>query len=212
MYKVTVAICCYRQKQWLYRCLRSLCNQTMPKDDYEVVVVNDDPSQNLSDICEQVSDDINIRLINNDINIGLPASLNKILKTAKGQYFVRVDSDDYVSKHFLYMLSCYLDVGRRDQAVACDYQKVDDCGKSLGRHSATSEQIACGVMFTYESLCSVGYYNEEWRMREVHELLNRFTEKYRMGHLDVPLYRYRMHTENRTNTDEVKEYDEKLNG
>jgi len=211
VYKVTVAICCYRQKEWLYRCLRSLCNQTMPKEKYEVIVVNDDPLQNLSDICDQVSDAINIRLINNEANIGLPASLNKIIKTAKGQYFVRVDSDDYVSKHFLYMLSCYLDVGKRDQAVSCDYQKVDDCGNNLGRHSSVTEPIACGVMFTYESLCSVGYYSESWRMREGHELMKRFTEKYCMGHLDIPLYRYRMHTENRTSTDEIKEYDKKLN-
>ena len=45
MYEVVVAICCYKQKHWLHRCLRSLSVQTMNKDKYEVVVVNDDPTE-----------------------------------------------------------------------------------------------------------------------------------------------------------------------
>jgi len=212
MYKVTVGICCYKQKEWLYRCLRSLASQTMHKDSFEVVVVNDDPDQDLSDICAQVGDALNIRLINNDANLGLPVSLNKILRSARGRYFVRVDSDDYVSKHFLYMLSSYLDVSKRKQAVACDYKKVTDCGITLGEFSFKEHPVACGIMFTYESLCNIGYYNEEWKMREGHELLERFDKKYNIGYLDIPLYRYRMHTSNRSNLEEMKEYDKKLNG
>ena len=45
MYEVVVAICCYKQKHWLHRCLRSLSVQTLEKDRYEVVVVNDDPTE-----------------------------------------------------------------------------------------------------------------------------------------------------------------------
>ena len=213
MYKVTVGICCYKQKEWLYRCLRSLSSQTMSKDLFEVVVVNDDPEQDLSDICSQVEDSLNIKLINNENNLGLPVSLNKILKCARGRYFVRVDSDDYVSKHFLYMLSSYLEVSKGEkQAVACDYKKVDDCGLPLQRYSFKENPVACGIMFTYESLCNIGYYNEEWKMREGHELLKRFTTKYEVGYLDIPLYRYRMHLSNRSSTEQIKEYDKKLNG
>ena len=105
MYKVTVGICCYKQKEWLYRCLRSLSKQTISKNDFEVVVVNDDPNDNLEEVCEPLRDHLNIRLINNKKNLGLPGSLNMVLKNALGKYFVRVDSDDYVSKHFLYFLS-----------------------------------------------------------------------------------------------------------
>ena len=44
MYKVTVGICCYKQKDWLYRSLRSLASQTMSKEEYEVVVDNNKKS------------------------------------------------------------------------------------------------------------------------------------------------------------------------
>ena len=50
MYQVTVGICCYKQKKWLHRCLRSLCSQTFDKNQFEVIIVNDDPSDCLDDI------------------------------------------------------------------------------------------------------------------------------------------------------------------
>ena len=211
MYKITVGISCYEQKSWLYRCLRSLASQILSKNDFEVILVNDSPSESLEDICEVMKDSLNIRLINNEENLGLPQSLNKILKIAKGQYFVRIDSDDFVSKHFLYMLSAYLDTCQgKYQAVACDYKKVDEIGNSLGIFSSEKDPIACGIMFTYECLCSIGYYNEEFKMREGHELLKRLNSKYKMAHLELPLYRYRMHESNRTNSNEVEKYDAKL--
>ena len=208
MYEITVGVCCYKQKEWLHRCLRSLSNQTLSKSKFEVVVVNDDPEESLEDIINIFNDKINIRLINNDQNYGLPTSLNKILKSSTAKFFVRVDCDDYVSSHYLYVLSKFLEsnTGPRIinsdcnyQAVACDYFKVDDTNVILSRHNSEKEFIACGVMYTYESLANLGFYNEEYKMREGHELQKRFNEKYRTYHLRMPLYRYRIHNDNRTN-------------
>ena len=220
MYEVVVAICCYKQKHWLHRCLRSLSVQTLDKDRYEVVVVNDDPSERLDDIIDIFKPHMNIRLIENDKNIGLPSSLNKILKTSISRYFVRVDCDDYTSSHFLYVLSKFLEsnTGSRRlnadcdyQAVACDYFKVDDTAGVLSRHNSEEEFIACGVMYTYESISNLGFYNEDFKMREGHELHNRFLKKYKIYNLRMPLYRYRMHEDNRTNDkDVVDKYDNKL--
>jgi len=220
MYKITVGICCYKQKKWLYRCLRSLSKQTVSKDDFEVIIVNDDPEEQLEDVCMPLENYLNIKLINNAENIGLPGSLNTVLKNSLGKYFVRIDSDDYVSKHFLYMLSTFLDMnsgprvmgdGQSYQAAACDYFKVDNAGNILSRHMSSKEPIACGIMFTYESLCSIGFYNEEFKMREGHELLTRYKEKYNLYNLLMPLYKYRMHGDNRTNDkQEVQKYDNRL--
>ena len=122
MYKVSVGICVYKQSEWLYRCLRSLASQKIDKNEFEVIVVNDDPLVQIDEICNSISDVLNIRLINNAENIGLPESLNIILKCARGRYFVRVDADDYVSSHFIYALSLILDLNRGFQAVSCDYR------------------------------------------------------------------------------------------
>jgi glycosyltransferase involved in cell wall biosynthesis len=220
MYDVTVAVCVYRQKKWLHRCLRSLSTQTMDKSKYQVIVVNDDPNERLEDIIDIFKEHINIKLINNDKNLGLPTSLNKILKSAISRYFVRVDCDDYVSSLFLTTLSnfLYYNSGPRVmntecnyQAVACDYFKVNETAELLSRHSAEEEFLANGIMYTYESLANLGFYNEEFKMREGHELDNRFKERYKIYYLRMPLYRYRLHEGNRTNnTDETDKFDKKL--
>lgn len=211
--KVTVGISCYKQKKWLYRCLRSLENQTLPKDEFEVVIVNDEPEESLEDVCEIVKDRINVRIIKNPTNLGLPSSLNKILKTARGRYFVRVDSDDYVSSHFLQTLSLILDLNRTYQAVSCDYSKVNEVGTPIKVCSYQEEPIACGIMFTYESLCDINFYDENFKMREGHDLIERFSNRFKIFHLPVSLYRYRMHEHNRTNnSEELKIYDTLLKG
>ncbi|MDF1844561.1 MAG: glycosyltransferase family A protein [Rubripirellula sp.] len=213
MFKITIGVCCYQQKQWLYRCLRSLASQTMPHDQFEVLVVNDDPQQDLRDVQAAFEEDdtFNIRLINNQQNLGLPGSLNEILRRARGQYFVRVDADDYVSRHFLFVLSLFLDMNRDFQAVTCDYRKVNEVGTPLGTFRFQDEPIACGVMYTYEALCNLNFYNENYKMREGHELLRRFQERYQVSHLPFPLYRYRIHESNRThNTEVLEKYDSQL--
>jgi hypothetical protein len=66
-------------------------------------------------------------------------------------------------------------------------------------------------MYTYESLANLGFYNEDFKMREGHELDKRFKEKYKIYYLRMPLYRYRLHEDNRTNnTDETDKFDKKL--
>ena len=130
---------------------------------------------------------------------------------AKGRYFIRVDADDYVSQHLLYVLSLCLEMNKDYQAVTCDYQKVTEVGLPLSTHAFTEAPIACGIMFTYEALCNVGFYNEQFRMREGHELLMRFSQKYKVCHLPFPFYRYRIHQNNRTHDQEhLGEYDQRL--
>jgi glycosyltransferase involved in cell wall biosynthesis len=209
--KVTVGISCYKQKKWLYRCLRSLLDQTLPKNEFEVIIVNDDPEEDITDIYESVRNDLNIKIIENTKNLGLPKSLNKILKAARGRYFVRVDSDDYVSKHFLSTLSLFLDLNRSYQAIACDYHKVDEVGKIIESCSSEKEPIACGVMFTYEALSEINFYDEKFKMREGHDLIRRFLSKFSLFNLPMPLYRYRIHSQNRTlDLQQLQKYDSLL--
>lgn len=212
--KITVGIACFKQKQWLSSCLRSLSSQkNIAKSEFEVIVVNDDPHEKLDEIITKFNT-LNISLLNNHENMGLSKSLNKILNVARGRYFIRVDSDDYVSEIYLSYLATFLDNNRNYQAVACDYMKVDSRGRILNHHvSSEDEFIACGIMFTYESLLDVGMYNENFEMREGHELLKRYKQKYSVFNMPLPLYRYRIHESNRTktNSDVIIKYDELLN-
>lgn len=102
--EISVIIPTYKPQNYLYECLRSLNNQTFDKTKYETIVV-------LNGCCEPYKSQIirfireqstcNIRLIQTE-SAGVSNARNLGLCEAKGEYFVFVDDDDFVS-------SCYLE-------------------------------------------------------------------------------------------------------
>ena len=165
--------------------------------DYEIIVINDFSKDNSLKVINNFKYD-NLKLYNNKSNMGLPMSINKAIKIAKGRYVVRVDSDDYVSRNFLYLCRVFLNLNREFQAVAVDYYKVKDSEELIKKVNCFEEEIACGLMFRKECLFEVGLYNDKFKMREGHDLRKRFEEKFSIGHLNIPLYKYRFHEKNRT--------------
>ena len=77
--------------------------------------------------------DYNIEILKNPTNKGLPYSLNKAIKFCNGDYIVRVDADDFVNINFLKFLSTYLDLNPESNAVACDYNLVNNKGDFISR-------------------------------------------------------------------------------
>ena len=195
---ISVIVCCFNHEKWIERCLRSLLVQEHIKSkDYEIIVINDFSKDNSLKVINNFKYD-NLKLYNNKSNMGLPMSINKAVKIAKGRYVVRVDSDDYVSRNFLYLCRVFLNLNREFQAVAVDYYKVKDSEELIKKVNCFEEEIACGLMFRKECLFEVGLYNNKFKMREGHELRKRFMEKFSIGRLNIPLYKYRFHEQNRT--------------
>lgn len=206
--KVAVIVATYNQEQFIGRCLRSLLSQTMNHSDFEIIVVNDGSTDRTSFALELFRGAITV--INNEENIGLPASLNKAILSTNAPLVVRVDSDDYVNAHFLSVLSLYLNLVPESDAVCCDYFLIDDDENILRKVSSVEEPIACGIMFSKKALTSVGLYDEDFRSHEERELRIRFEKKYKIDHLPLPLYRYRRHSNNMTNNVTEMDYHLKL--
>ena len=204
---ISVVIPVYNQEKYIERCLRSVLNQNIDKDLYEIVVVNDGSTDNSLKILKKYSEVIN--LINFDKNKGLPSSLNKAIQSCKSKYVVRVDSDDYVNNNFLNFLFSYISSNEVD-AVACDYLLVDENENVIERKNCAIDPIGCGIFFQYDHLISLGLYNERFLINEEIEFRNRFTKNYKIKRLEVPLYRYRQHDTNITKDKSKKEYDDLL--
>jgi len=205
--KVSVIVAAYNEERFIGRCLRSLLHQTLPHDDYEIIVVNDGSTDQTGYALELFCDpkDSVVRVITNEVNLGLPASLNRGIHAAQAPFIVRVDSDDFVNANFLNILHFYLESNRHADAVACDYLLLDDAEEVLDRESCLEKPIACGIMFRKDHLIEIGLYDEEFRCHEERELRIRFEKKYSIHRLELPLYRYRRHENNITNNSEEME-------
>ncbi len=208
--EISVIVAAYNSQDYIGRCLRSLIDQSISKDKYEIVIVNDG-SEDFTDyalsLFKNPSDSL-IKVIKNERNLGLPASLNKGIELSKGNLIVRVDSDDYVNRNFLAALRLYLDVYKDISAVACDYILVDKFENILEVISSKDHPIACGIMFRKDKLIDIGLYNKSFKFNEEKELMMRFQKKFKLHNLNLPLYRYRKHENNMTNNlDEMEKYE-----
>jgi len=198
---ISVIIPVYNHERYIGRCLRSLIAQDYPRHDFEIIVIDDGSSDKTPYALDLFHDEVT--LIRNESNLGLPTSLNLGILASHSPYIVRVDSDDYVNRFFLRMLSLHLSTNRYMDAVACDYVVIDEREEFICRKNCLQDPIACGIMFRTEQLIDIGLYDESFLLHEERDLRYRFLQKYQIHRVELPLYRYRRHEHNITNNTEA---------
>jgi len=198
---ISVIISVYNQEKYIGRCLRSLLDQTLPENKYEIIIVDDGSTDKTPYALKLFCDFKNsiVKVLTNNKNLGLPSSLNRAIRKSKAKYIVRVDSDDFVNENFLNFLLIYLETNPKIDAVACDYLTLDDKEIVLERKNCMKDPIACGILFNKKQLENIGLYDENFLLQEEKELRIRFEKRYKIDHLQIPLYRYRRHETNMTN-------------
>ncbi len=91
--KISVIMSVYNGEEYLEETLDSICNQSFK--DWELVAINDCSTDTTLSILEKyASVDERIKIHTNEVNLRLPASLNKALSLAQGKYIARMDADD----------------------------------------------------------------------------------------------------------------------
>ena len=206
---VSLIITAYNYERYIERAIRSAMEQSIPSDQYEIIVVNDASIDKTAEVLLNYQDVI--RVYNLESNVGLAAARNFGIKKAKGQFVVFLDADDYIQHDMLYMQKVFLTENNELDAVSVDYYLIDERGNHIKKVSAQDSPIACGVMFRKDFLYDIGLYDESFRAREEEDLRIRFLKKYKIYNIILPLYRYRMHGENLTkNNEEMDKYAEML--
>ncbi len=76
----------------------SVLRQTF--EDFEFIICEDGSTDNTWELLQEIADrDSRVRLLKNEKNMGLAASLNRCLEVAGGDYIARHDCDDYNDLH-----------------------------------------------------------------------------------------------------------------
>jgi glycosyltransferase involved in cell wall biosynthesis len=193
---VSVIITAHNYAHYVERAMRSVLEQSLAKSEYEVLIINDASTDRTKDVLENYIDEV--RVYNLEKNLGLAGARNFGIQKAKGQFIVFLDADDYVHKDLLKIQKLFLEENNSLDAVSTDYYLVDERGGRIRHVSAEQEPIACGIMFRKDFLYNIGLYDESFRAREEEDLRIRWTNKYNIYNIIIPLYRYRMHTSNLT--------------
>jgi glycosyltransferase involved in cell wall biosynthesis len=198
--EISIVVTNYNYGLYLTRCIRSCLSQKHAS--VEVVVVDDCSTDDSLELIKVFQEDV--KILRTPHNSGVAAAANLGIKSARGQFVIRVDADDYVSSDMCYFMKTYLESNHDAFCVSCDYQLVDDHENLIERKYAELNPVSCGIMYRRDLLIQAGGYNDSQRHREEEELRKRLGEYYKIHHLRIPFYRYRMHNNNKTKS---KEYE-----
>lgn len=100
--KIAIIIPVYNTSKYLKKCLDSVINQTYKN--YDVIIVNDGSTDNSLEIIKNyINKNSNITLINQK-NMGLSSARNNAIKKVNSDYFLFLDSDDYLDLNALKIL------------------------------------------------------------------------------------------------------------
>lgn len=196
--KASIIVTSYNYANYVERCIRSCLDQSLPTEQYELIVVDDGSTDNTLSIIEKFKVAPNFRAMENRANVGVAQAANIGIRASVGQFVVRVDADDFVNNNFLLFLTTYLDANHDAFGVACDYIVVDEHEDIRERRYADRHPISCGIMYRKDLLTKVGLYDPNFRHLEEEELRQRVGDYYKIHYLHIPLYRYRMHNSNKT--------------
>lgn len=195
----SIIITCFNRERLISRCIRSALHQkNINRFEYEILVVDDLSSDGSLDKIEEF--DSLIKIIKNKKNRGLAYSRNLGLRRARGKYVVMLNSDDFLAENFLYISGLFLENNNWD-AAATDYFKVNLKGVKIKKVSAKKNPIACGILFKKKCLESIKFYNQKLRLHEEVDLMKRFLKKFKLGYINLPLYRYTKHKNSLTGLD-----------
>lgn len=200
--KVTVLMSVYNGGRYLREAIGSILNQTFR--DFEFLIINDGSTDSTREIISSY-DDYRIRLINNEVNIGLTKSLNKGLAAAKGKYIARMDADDISLPTRLQKQVEFLDEHFTVGLVGTAVVQIDEKGRTvveiplLTESAKIQEELLFGnqfchgsIMFRKECVEKAGKYREEFKYAQDYDLYLRMAEYYELSNLNDFLYKWRL--------------------
>ena len=203
MVKVSVIMSVYNEKEFLLDSIRSILNQTFK--DFEFIIIDDGSKPPILPLIESFVDN-RIKLIVNEENMGLTASLNKGLFWANGEYLARQDADDISLPERLGAQVKYLKDHPEIAVVGTSYYVIDSKGKILEERKpalnpmstlATGNRLTHGSVMFRRSIMEdtdIGKYDEaHFRYAQDYEYWLRISKKYEIRNIEHPLYKLRVH-------------------
>lgn len=199
---VSIIMGVYNEEITLERCLNSIIDQTY--DNWELIVCDDCSDDGTVGILEKyIKKDNRIKLLRNEKNIRLAASLNKCLDAAKGEYIARMDADDISLPNRLEKQVKFLEEHEDIDCVGSNMVVFDESGDKGVRESIEKpikKDMLCKAPFfhptimmrksVYDDLGGYTVSPETMRAEDLDLWFRFFKRGYKGYNIQENLYRY----------------------
>ncbi len=193
----------YNGEAYLREAMDSLLRQTF--SDFEIVVVNDGSKDSSATILASYYDP-RIKVIHNEGNKGLIASLNIGLKHIRGHYTARLDQDDIALKDRLQIQYDFMESHPEIDVVGSYTECIDKSGRVIKISRNPIDPIAIkyefifnnvmfhsSIFFRTEKVRGFGGYSEEFIHAEDYEMYSRPDKELICTNIPSVLFQYRVH-------------------
>lgn len=200
--KVTVLMAVYNGAPYLSEAVDSILGQTFR--DFEFVIIDDASTDDSVMILKDYGDQ-RIRLVRNDINMGLSASLNRGIELARGEYIARMDADDVSLPERLAMQTNFMDAHPLVDISGTWVEWFDGDQSAIWTLPVDDDEIKCYLLFSpsvYHPTVmfrkrlfddSSVRYSTAFAQAQDYELWSRLMDVCVFSNLNSVLLRYRLH-------------------
>ena len=145
---ITVLLPCYNASEYLEDALTSIINQSYKN--LEILCIDDGSSDNTLQLLQSFAErDNRIRVVINESNLKLIATLNKGIDLANGEYIARMDADDIsyanrITNQLDYLIANQLDI------IGSKAESINEKGESNGAkfiHNTTLRETVLASFF-----------------------------------------------------------------
>lgn len=201
--RMSVVLPVYNGASFLASAVQSILAQTFA--DLELLVI-DDGSTDASGTIAASFGDPRVRVLRNDRNEGIVASLNRGLAEARGAYVCRMDADDVSLPERLERQAAALDAEPALALLGTGTVLIDSAGREIGREVFPSSAEAIRreifrrnpfahstVALRRSAVAACGPYSNVFPHNEDYDLWLRITARFDAGNLPEPLVKRRIH-------------------
>ncbi len=217
MLRLSIIVPFYNVEKYIEECIRSLYDQDIPHEEYEVICVDDCSPDGSRAIVEQLQQEYpTLKLLTHTENKRQGGARNTGMQEAKGRYVWFVDSDDIIFRNVLKKLLGMIEKNRLD-ILQFDY--VRGVNKSE-QYKCLNGDISCGEDYLFRDKSPLWYdrlvgpwrqlfrkqflieehlsFIEKVQYEDTDYLLHSFMKAQRVQHISVIAYGYRVNSSSTT--------------
>ncbi len=198
---ISVILPVYNGEKYLDGAIESILLQDFK--DFELIIVNDRSTDSSLKIMERYAEnDARIRILNNEQNLKLPASLNKGHEASRAELMTWTSDDNLPHKDWL--SSLYAEMQRTNaDIVFSNHTHIDEKGHFMYEsytgpveNLPVSSCIGASFLYHRKVFESLGGYNTDLFLIEDYDFWVRAYKKgFTWSHLPTSLYDYRTHSQ-----------------
>ncbi|MFN7522284.1 MAG: glycosyltransferase family 2 protein [Aphanizomenon sp.] len=207
--KITVVMPVYNGEKYLDTAIKSILNHRFMN--FEFVIVDDASTDNSVEIINSYQDQ-RIKLIKNNVNLGIPTTRNKCLQESSGEYVAVLDCDDYAYPSRLAEQLEFMENNPDFGMVGSWVELIDENDDLTGEvwnEDEPSQKIPCRLLFhNYFAHSAVllrrsaldtvkingEVYRKDYPNAQDYDLWVRISKKFKVWNIPKVLIKYRVHS------------------